>query len=70
MAADNPDPMQQVWYCLTCCQTFRYGKIRYQDGGLHCPKCGGGNMDRAADMSRRAVAGAKAEIAARKARLQ
>ena len=70
MSDDEPDVMQQVWCCLTCSQTFRWGKVRYREGGLHCPYCGGRDMDRASDVFRRALAGAKAQVAAMKAKMQ
>lgn len=35
----DKDVMQQRWCCLTCSSTFRFGQIRMQAGGLHCPKC-------------------------------
>lgn len=38
------DVMQQRWCCLTCSETFRWGKIRMRDGGLHCPKCDSVNL--------------------------
>lgn len=39
MTDDEPDVMQQQRCCLSCSQTFRFGKIGMRGGGLHCPFC-------------------------------
>jgi DNA-directed RNA polymerase subunit RPC12/RpoP len=44
MSCDEPDVMAQLWYCLTCSETFRFGQIRMRNGGLHCPLCGSENL--------------------------
>lgn len=41
---NEPDPMQQPWCCLTCSQTFRWGKVRMRAHGLHCPHCDSTNL--------------------------
>lgn len=44
IAHPEPDVMAQTWCCLTCNATFRFGLIRMANGGLHCPRCDGGEL--------------------------
>lgn len=37
--SDDRDVMKQLWCCLTCSETFRFGQIRMRGGSLHCPLC-------------------------------
>lgn len=43
------DPLDQIWCCMTCNTTFRFGKLKTHDPsyethphGLACPNCSGG----------------------------